>query len=402
MKILVLNCGSSSLKYQLFDMEGEKVLAKGLVEKIGIEGSLLTHKLASGDKIEFQRDIPDHAQGIAMLIEALTHQDYGVITEMAEIDAVGHRTVHGGDLFASSVRISREVVDTLKRLVELAPLHNPPGITGIEACQQIMPGVPMVGVFDTSFHQTMPPSSYIYGIPYKYYEKYGVRRYGFHGTSHRYVSERVAQLVGKPLAELKIITCHLGNGSSIAAIAGGKVLDTSMGFTPLEGLVMGTRSGDLDPAILAFLADKESLDVQQVTNILNKKSGLLGISGVSSDMRYIEEAALEGNERAKLALDVFHKSVLRYIGAYAAELNGADVLVFTAGIGENGPETRKAICHNLTYLGADLDIEANQCRGKEVEITKPGSKLRVFVVPTNEELMIARDTMEVIQGGVRN
>lgn len=395
MKVLVLNSGSSSLKYQLFNMDDESVLAKGLVEKIGLAGSLLTHQPAGKDKVKIEADIPNHSVAIELVVSALLDPNHGVIRDMKEIDAVGHRTVHGGTAFSESCRITDAVVAEMERLVALAPLHNPPGILGIKACQEKIPGVPMVAVFDTAFHQTMPPASYLYGLPYEYYEKLQVRRYGFHGTSHRFVSIRCRELLGNP-EHSKIITCHLGNGSSLAAVLDGKVLDTSMGLTPLEGLLMGTRCGDLDPAILPFLMEKEGLDTAAMNTIMNKKSGLLGISGVSSDMRDVEEAAAAGNARAQVALDVFKKSVLRYIGAYAAEMDGVDAIVFTAGIGENGKAARKAICENLSYLGVEFDTEANDCRGKEVEISKPGSKVRVFVIPTNEELMIARDTKEIV------
>ncbi|MDO4581806.1 MAG: acetate kinase [Bacillota bacterium] len=392
MKILVLNCGSSSLKYQLFNMDDESVMAKGLVEKIGLDGSVLIHQPEGMDKVRIETAIPDHGTAIELVVAALLDAKHGVIKDMKEIDAVGHRTIHGGTTFAESCVIDDKVMAEMERLTELAPLHNPPSILGIRACEQKIPGVKMVGVFDTAFHQTMPPSSYLYGLPYELYEKYQLRRFGFHGTSHRFVSARAIEIMGNP-AHSKIITCHLGNGSSMAAVKDGKTIDTSMGFTPLEGVIMGTRSGDLDPAIIPFLMDKEGLDIAGVNALLNKKSGLLGISGVSSDMRDIENAAKEGNQRAQMALDVFKKTVLRYIGAYAAELDGVDMIVFTAGIGENGISTRKEICDNLHYLGVEFDEAANDCRGKEVEISKPGSKVRVFVIPTNEELMIARDTM---------
>ena len=392
MKILVLNCGSSSLKYQLFAMEQEQVLAKGLVEKIGLADAIITHKTGDGQKIVNQTAIPDHAKAIELVLAALTDKNHGVISSMKEIDAVGHRTVHGGTTYAKSVLIDDKVVAELKRLIKLAPLHNPPGILGIEACEKIMPGVPMVAVFDTSFHQTMPAKSYIYGIPYEYYEKYGVRRYGFHGTSHRFVAQRMAELLGKPFDDCKIITCHLGNGSSIAAIENGKVVDTSMGFTPLEGLMMGTRCGNIDPAIIPFLMEEETMDISAINAMMNKKSGLLGISGISSDMRDIEQAAAQGNERAQLALDIFHHNVIKTVGGYIALMNGVDGIAFTAGIGENGPATRKLVCEQFAYAGLQFDAAANQCRGKEVEISKPGSKIRAFVVPTDEELMIARDT----------
>ncbi|WP_148133881.1 acetate/propionate family kinase [Candidatus Formimonas warabiya] len=397
MKVLVLNSGSSSLKYQLFDMTDESVLAKGLVERIGLEGSLLTHRPENKEKQVIYTDIPNHSVAIKLVLDALTDANYGVISSMKEIDAVGHRTVHGGSTFTKSTLINDKVIEEMEKLVAIAPLHNPPGILGIKACEQIMPGVPQVAVFDTAFHQTMPEASYIYGLPYELYEKYGIRRYGFHGTSHRYVSQRVAEIIGKPIEELKIITCHLGNGSSIAAIDGGKVMDTTMGFTPLEGLIMGTRSGNVDPAIIKFIMQNEHLTIDQVDELLNKKSGFLGISGVSSDLRNVEEAAAQGNPRAKLAIEMFNQRIVRFIGAFAAQMNGVDVIVFTAGIGENAIETREAVCAKLTFLGVDFDREANQVRGQEREITKPGSKVKIFVIPTNEELMIARDTAQLVK-----
>ena len=390
MKILVLNCGSSSLKYQLFNMDDESVMAKGLVEKIGLGNSELTHQPQGKDKVKIEADIPNHGVAIEMVTAVLLDKEHGVISDMREIDAVGHRIVHGAQMFSASCIIDEKALADLETLSELAPLHNPPSILGIRACCEKIPGVPMVGVFDTAFHQTMPAANYLYGLPYEYYEKYKIRRYGFHGTSHRFVSSRCAELLGRD--DAKIITCHLGNGSSLSAVDHGKVVDTSMGFTPLAGVLMGTRSGDIDPAIVTYIMDKEGLDTAGMNAVLNKKSGLLGISGVSSDMRYVEEAADQGNERAKIALDVFRKTVVSYIGAYAAEMNGVDAIVFTAGIGENSALERAAICANLTYLGVDFDAEANDCRGKEVEISKAGSKVRVFVIPTNEELMIARDT----------
>ena len=390
MKILVLNCGSSSLKYQLFNMDDESVMAKGLVEKIGLGDSELTHQPQGKDKIKISADIPNHGVAIEMVVAALLDKDHGVISDMREIDAVGHRIVHGAQMFSASCIIDDKALADLETVSELAPLHNPPSILGIRACCEKIPGVPMVGVFDTAFHQTMPAANYLYGLPYEYYEKYKIRRYGFHGTSHRFVSARCAELLGRN--DAKIITCHLGNGSSLAAVDHGKVVDTSMGFTPLAGVLMGTRSGDIDPAIVTYVMEKEGLDTAAMNAVLNKKSGLLGISGVSSDMRYVEEAADQGNERAKIALEVFRKTVVSFIGAYAAEMNGVDASVFTAGIGENSALERAAICANLTYLGVDFDAAANDCRGKEVEISKPGSKVRVFVIPTNEELMIARDT----------
>ncbi len=396
MKILVLNCGSSSLKYQLFNMDDESVMAKGLVEKIGLSDSILTHQPANQDKVKIETSIPEHGVAIELVVKALLDEKHGVIKDMKEIDAVGHRTIHGGTSFTESCIITDDVIAEMERLVDLAPLHNPPSILGIRACQDKMPGIPMVGVFDTAFHQTMDAAHYLYGLPYEYYEKYQMRRFGFHGTSHRFVSIRCRELLGNP-EHSKIITCHLGNGSSIAAIVDGKVIDTSMGYTPLEGLVMGTRCGDLDPAILPFLMRKEGLDADALDAVINKKSGLLGISGVSSDMRDIEAAAADGNERAQVAMEIFRKTVIHYIGAYAAEMNGVDAILFTAGIGENDIANRAAICENLSYLGVEFDKEANDCRGKEVMISTPNSKVKVFVIPTNEELMIARDTAALVK-----
>jgi len=396
MKVLVINCGSSSLKYQLMDMRNEEVIAKGLAERIGIEGSVLKHQPKGSDKITIERPMPTHKEALQTLVDALTDKSYGVIKDMSEISAVGHRVVHAGEKFAYSVVLDDDVMKALKDCIEIAPLHNPPNIMGIEACRQIMPDVPMVGVFDTAFHQTMPKEAYIYAIPYEYYEKYKIRRYGFHGTSHKYVAERAAAMLGKPIEELKLITCHLGNGASIAAVKNGKSVETSMGFTPLEGLAMGTRSGDMDPAIIKFLSDKENLSVAQIDGILNKKSGVLGISGVSSDFRDIEQAAEQGNERAKLALGVFVHKVKKYIGAYAAVMNGVDAVVFTAGLGENSAETRKSICKDMCFLGIELDEAKNNVRGKEAELSKDGSKVKVLLIPTNEELMIARDTMKLV------
>lgn len=396
MKILVINCGSSSLKYQLIDMQNEEVIAKGLAERIGIEGSVLKHQPKGSEKITIERPMPTHKEALQTLVDALTDNNYGVIKNMSEISAVGHRVVHAGEKFAYSVVLNDEVMNALKECIEIAPLHNPPNIMGIEACKQIMPDVPMVGVFDTAFHQTMPKEAYIYAIPYEYYEKYKIRRYGFHGTSHKYVSERAAEILGKPLSELKLITCHLGNGASIAAVKNGKSVETSMGFTPLEGLAMGTRCGDIDPAIVKYLADKENLDFTQVDQILNKKSGVLGISGVSSDFRDIEQAAENGNDRAKLALDVFVHKVKKYIGAYAAVMNGVDAVIFTAGLGENSPEIRRDVCKDMCFLGIELDEEKNKVRGKETIVSKEDSKVKVLLIPTNEELMIARDTKRLI------
>lgn len=393
MKILVINCGSSSLKYQFLDMNNESVLAKGLVERIGIEGSVLKHEKTGMDKEVINADIKDHEIALKLVMDALVNEKYGAIKDLSEIDAVGHRVVHGGESFAKSVLIDENVMKGIKDCIDLAPLHNPPNITGIRACQKLLPNVKMVAVFDTAFHQTMPESSYIYAIPYEYYEKYRIRRYGFHGTSHLFVSERAAQIMGKNKEDLNIITCHLGNGASVSAIKGGKCIDTSMGLTPLEGLIMGTRSGDMDPAIVTFLMEKEGLSAKEVDNILNKKSGVLGISGVSSDFRDIEEEAEKGNKKAQLALDMFHTRVKKYIGAYAAQLGHVDALVFTAGLGENSAESREEICKNMDFLGIEIDTNVNKVRGKETLISTENSKIKVYIIPTNEELVIARDTL---------
>ena len=392
MKVLVVNCGSSSLKYQLVNMEGEVVMAKGLFEKIGSQEAIFTHKRPEGEKLERVEPILNHGDALKTLLAILVDAEYGVIQSMDEIDAVGHRVVHGGEKFASSVRIDDEVMAVLETCIVLAPLHNPPNIEGIKACREIMPNVPQVGVFDTAFHQSMPKESYLYGLPYDIYENYGIRRYGFHGTSHRYVAERCAELLGKKPEEVNIITCHLGNGSSITGVKAGKSMDTTMGFTPLSGVIMGTRSGDIDPSIPLYLMDKMNVSAKEVDTILNKKSGVLGISGVSNDFRELEDAAREGNERAQLALDMFHYRVRREIGGLAAVMGGVDAIVFTAGIGENGVETRAEIAKGLEYLGTALDSEANNCRGKEREISVAGSKVKMFAIPTNEEIMIARDT----------
>ncbi len=395
MKVLVLNCGSSSLKYQLMDMEDKTVLAKGLVERIGITGSRLTHRRGEETKVVAQ-ELSSHREAIALVLETLVDAQYGVISGLGEIGAVGHRVVHGGEKFAASVLIDAEVMAALAECVELAPLHNPPNIMGIEACQKLIPGVPQVAVFDTAFHQTMPPYAYIYGLPYELYEKYKIRKYGFHGTSHKYVSIRAAEILGRPLSETRLITCHLGNGASIAAVKGGKSLETSMGFTPLEGLMMGTRSGDLDPAIVSFIMEKEKLSAEEANDFLNKKCGVLGVSGVSSDFRDIEEAAAAGNFRAQLALDIFAYDVKKYIGAYAAVLDGVDGIVFTAGLGENSPEMRESITAGLGYLDVQVDPEKNKVRGREADISRDGARCRVLVIPTNEELMIAQDTVEIV------
>ena len=397
MNILVINCGSSSLKYQLFDMSDESVLAKGNVEKIGAEGSFIKFKSHTGFSSEVEHVIKNHSDEIKLGFAALADSENGVINDLNEIDAVGHRVVHAGEKFASSVLITQEVKEALRECIELAPLHNPPNITGIEACEALMPHVKHVGVFDTAFHQTMPAMTYLYGLPYEYYEKYGMRRYGFHGTSHKYVTSRAAEMLGKDVSETNVITCHLGNGASITAVKNGLSFDTSMGFTPLEGLVMGTRCGDIDPAIVPFLMEKEGLDVDGVNVVMNKKSGVLGISGVSNDFRVLEDAAHEGNLRAQAALNIFAYRVRKYIGAYVAAIDGADAIVFTAGIGENSPHIRQLVCDSLTYLGIEIDPALNNMRGKEIDITTPDSKVRVLVIPTNEELMIARDTKSIIE-----
>ena len=392
MKVLVINCGSSSLKYQMLDMTNEVLLCKGLVERIGIEGSVITHEKTGMDKYKLVVPMENHKDAIGHVLEALVNEEHGVIKDMSEIGAVGHRVVHAGEKYAESVRIDDSVIAALEECVELAPLHNPPNLLGIAACKELMPETPMVGVFDTAFHQTMPPESYIYAIPYEYYEKYGVRRYGFHGTSHKYVAERAADMMNVDIKDLKIITCHLGNGASVSAIKRGKVMDTSMGFTPLEGLVMGTRSGDIDPAIVTYIRQKEDLAPGEFNEILNKKSGVLGISGISSDFRDLEVAAEEGDERAMLAIKVFVHKVRSYIGSYIAEMNGVDAIVFTAGVGENAIGMRDLICNDLGNLGIKLDLVKNKVRGKETIISREDSKVTVMLIPTNEELMIARDT----------
>ena len=396
MKVLVLNCGSSSLKYQLIDMETENVMAKGLCERIGIEGSRLKHQPEGKDAVIFDDYQENHAVSVKMVLDALTHPEYGVVKSMKEINAVGHRVVHGGEYFASSVIITDEVKAALEKCCDLAPLHNPANLIGIAACEEIMPGVPQVGVFDTAFHQTMPERAYLYALPYEYYEKYKVRRYGFHGTSHRFVSEEVCKMMDRPYDQTKVITCHLGNGGSVCAVRNGKSIDTTMGFTPLEGLVMGTRAGDVDVAAVTYLMKKEGLSADEMDNILNKKSGVLGLSGVSSDFRDIEEAAEAGNDRAEIALDVFAYKVAKRIGAYASAMNGVDAIVFTAGLGENSGATRRAICDYLGWMGVHIDSYNNSLRGKAIEISATDSRIRVFVIPTNEELVIARDTKELL------
>jgi acetate kinase len=399
MKILVINCGSSSLKYQLFDMDGEQVLAKGLVERIGIDGSRIKHTKTGQDPVVTETPIPDHKEGIRLVIEALLDKSHGVLSSLDELSAVGHRVVHAGEKFATSVRLDSKVMDALKECVPLAPLHNPANIMGIEAVTEALPHVPQVGVFDTAFHQTMPENAFIYGVPYGYYEKYGVRRYGFHGTSHYYVSKRAAEILGRPLEKLKIITCHLGNGSSITAVKEGKSVDTSMGFTPLAGVLMGTRCGDIDPALVAFIAEVEKLSVKDVDSMLNKKAGVLGISGISSDLRDVEDAAKRGEPRSKLALQVLSYGIKKYIGAYAAAMGGLDAVVFTAGVGENSSTVRAMTCEGLEFLGIEIDGGKNNVRGKEAVISTDASKVKVLVVPTDEELVIARDTQRLRAAG---
>ena len=397
MKILVINAGSSSLKYQLIDMADESVIAKGLVERIGIAGSMLTHKYGDDQKYEIAREIPDHTAAMHLVIEALLDKRHGVLSSINEIGAVGHRVLHGGEKFSASILIDKAVEDAIEEYIPLGPLHNPANLMGIRACQAVMPKTPQVAVFDTAFHQTMPPKAYMYGMPYEYYEKHHIRRYGFHGTSHRFVSGRAVELWGKPHS--RIIVCHLGNGSSMSAVVDGKCFDTSMGLTPLEGVLMGTRSGSLDPAVVEYMAMRENLSVTEVLTILNKKSGLIGISGASSDMRDVNKAADEGNERAKLALEMWAYGVKKYIGSYAAAMGGLDMLVFTAGIGENDGPGREKICEGLEFLGVKLDKEVNlSVRSREARISAADSKVEVWVIPTNEELAIARDTRDIVTG----
>lgn len=396
MKVLVLNCGSSSLKYQLIDMDNEAVLCKGLVERIGIEGSILKHeKDGMEGKHIVEEPMKDHKDAIGHVLSAVADSKVGAVKEMSEIDAVGHRIVHGGEKFASSAVLTDEVIAAIKDCSDLAPLHNPANLMGVEACKAILPDVPMVAVFDTAFHQTMPKKSFMYGLPHELYTKHGVRRYGFHGTSHLYVSQKAAEMLGKKPEEVKIITCHLGNGASITAVDGGKSVDTSMGLTPLEGLIMGTRCGDIDPAIIPFVMKKEGLDADGVDKLMNKESGVYGMTGISSDFRDIEDAAAEGNELAINALDAYAQRVKKYIGAYAAEMNGVDAIVFTAGLGENGISMREMICADMDFMGIKLDAEKNNVRGKDRIISADDSKVKVLLIPTNEELMIARDTLRL-------
>ncbi len=397
MKILVINCGSSSLKYQLIDSGTEAVLAKGLCERIGIDGSSLTHQPAGKEKILIERPMPDHTVAVQMVIDALTDKESGVIASLDEIGAVGHRIVHGGEQFAGSVLITDEVMKAIEECSDLAPLHNPANLIGINSCKKIMPNVPMAAVFDTAFHQTMPQKAYLYGLPYEYYEKYKVRRYGFHGTSHDFVSKRAAQMLGKDRRDLKIIVCHLGNGASISAVKNGESVDTSMGLTPLEGLIMGTRCGDIDPAIVSFIGEKEHLSYREMSDLMNKKSGVLGMSGISSDFRDLGEAAAKGNVRAKTTLETYAYRVAKYIGAYTAAMNGVDVIAFTAGVGENNQQVRELVGQYLGFLGTAIDPEKNRLRGEETVISTPESRVTVVVVPTNEELAIARETLRLVQ-----
>lgn len=399
MKILVLNCGSSSIKYKLFDMKNHSVLAQGGIEKIGLKGSFLKLTLPDGQKVMLEGEILEHRIGIEYILGVLLSEKYGCIRSLDEIDAVGHRVVHGGEKFNTSVLITQEVIEMVKECIDLAPLHNPPNLKGIDAIAELMPGTPQVAVFDTAFHQTMPDYAYMYGLPYSLYEKYGIRRYGFHGTSHRYVSRRACDFLNVSYEEQRIITAHIGNGGSVTAIKNGKSIDTSMGMTPVEGLIMGTRSGDVDPGVITYIMDKEHLSSQGVSRLLNKFSGVLGISGVSSDMREIEAAIEQGNERAKLAMRMYNYRIKKYIGSYTAILGGLDMLVFTGGVGENQTSTRSEVCKNMEYLGLELDEDLNaSVRAKEALISKPTSKVKVLVIPTNEELTIAHDTLEIIIG----
>lgn len=398
MNILVINCGSSSLKFQLIDAETEKLIAKGLCERIGIEGSQMTYTPTGGEKQKRAVPMPDHKAAIKLVLEALTDPSFGAIKDLKEIGAVGHRIVHGGEKFAASTLIDEIVLEAIRECNDLAPLHNPANLIGIEACQALMPGVPMAAVFDTAFHQTMPEEAYLYGIPYHYYENYKIRRYGFHGTSHSYVSREAAKLLGRPYEELKLIICHLGNGASVSAVKNGRCVDTSMGLTPLEGLIMGTRSGDLDPAIIEFLCNREKKEVHEILNVLNKESGVLGLSGgFSSDFRDLEDAYQEGQENAVRTMKAFAYRVVKYIGAYTAAMNGVDAICFTAGLGENSPFIRNMICEYLGYLGIALDQEANGKRGENILISTPDSRTKVLVIPTNEELAIARETYALVK-----
>ncbi|MDY3070610.1 MAG: acetate kinase [Parabacteroides sp.] len=397
MKILVLNCGSSSIKYKLFDMTSGDVMAQGGIEKIGLPDSFLKLTGKDGKKVVLEKNIPGHQEGIQFILSVLTDETYGCIKDYKEIDAVGHRVVHGGEKFASSVLLTKEVLDKVEECTDLAPLHNPANLKGIAAMEALIPGIPQVGVFDTAFHQTMPERAYMYGLPYEYYTKYGIRRYGFHGTSHRYVSKRACEILGVKYEDQKIITAHVGNGGSIAAIMNGKCIDTTMGLTPTEGLMMGTRCGDIDPGAIPFIMEKEGLDAAGLSELLNKKSGVAGLSEISSDMREIEDADARGDKRAMMVLDVYNYRIKKYIGAYAAAMNGCDILVWTGGVGENQWATRRVVCQNMEYMGMKIDVEKNEgMRGQEMVISTPDSKVKVLVVPTDEEFMIASDTMEIL------
>ena len=397
MKILVLNCGSSSIKYALYDMDSKTVMTSGGAERVGLDGAFVKVKLANGEKKTVMHDIPEHTEGVKFIFSLLTDPEIGVIKDLKEIDAVGHRMVHGGEKFNKSVLLTEEVLKVFEECTDLAPLHNPANLKGVRAVQELMPGLPQVGVFDTAFHQTMPKEAYMYAVPYELYEKYGVRRYGFHGTSHRYVSQRVCEFLNVKPEGKKIITCHIGNGASIAAVKDGKCIDTSMGLTPLEGLVMGTRSGDIDGGAITFIQKKLGLDADGMSNLLNKKSGMLGITGISSDMREIDAACEEGNERAKLAIEMYNYRIRKYIGAYAAAMDGCDIIVFTAGVGENQASMREKVCEGLSFMGVKVDVEKNSgIHGEEAVISTPDSKVTVVVIPTDEELMIATDTMALL------
>ncbi|MCR4656410.1 MAG: acetate kinase [Lachnospiraceae bacterium] len=396
MKVLIINCGSSSLKYQLIDSQTEAVLAKGLCERIGIEGGMISHTASGKEKIEKAVEMPDHVKAVELVLENLTDKEHGVISSLDDIDAVGHRLVHGGESFSEAVVINDEVIKAIEACNDLAPLHNPANLIGIRSCKQLMPDVPMVGVFDTAFHQTMPKKAYLYGIPYEYYEKYKIRRYGFHGTSHSYVSKRAAEILHKNYQDFKVIVCHLGNGASVSAVKNGQCVDTSMGLTPLEGLFMGTRSGDLDPAILEFICNKENISISGMLNILNKKSGVLGMSKLSSDFRDLIAAAKDGNELAKTTLEAYSYRVAKYIGAYTAAMNGVDAIVFTAGIGENNSDVRQMVGDYLSYLGTGVDRSKNNIRGEEAIISYDEARIPIMIVPTNEELAIARETVKLV------
>ena len=397
MKVLVLNCGSSSLKYQVINMETEETMCSGNFERIGSKKSFLTHKV-NGQKIKLEEHVKDHAEALEHVMAQVTHEEYGIIKDLSEIDAIGHRIVQGGDRYSHSVLVDDKVIKDIQELASLAPLHNPPALLGIDACKKVMPGTPMAVVFDTAFHQTLPKHRYIYPIPYEYYEKYGIRKYGAHGTSHLFVSRRVAELMNKPVESLKIVNCHIGQGASICAIEDGKSVETSMGLSPVAGIPMGSRTGDIDPSVLTFIMEKENLTIDQANELINKKSGLLGISGISADNRDIESALAEGNERAKLALDHYHYAIAAYIARCVVAMNGVDVITFTAGVGERGPESREEICKQLEFLGVKLDPKANKdAFAVEAKISAPDSKVEVYVVPTNEELMIARDTKELVE-----